>query len=216
MKRILSLLLLAAIAASSLLAVSCAQSGYENYTYKDGKIMSSDGKRSFVACPIGVQPYSVGSKCAEYNGSIDLFSVFDPDDSKLPVDEWMTTEYSGNMTVVYHRDDIELPDFADLDFSVCYICREEGSVISVAEIEDKALLDRLQELVANGEAGQNGFDAAIGQYSLKFRSDDFPALFFSLDLYIYEDAWYLCSAATNARADVTGLLDDYITLDAES
>ncbi len=215
MKRFLSVFTLTALIFCAVFSASCGNGGAANYNYKDGKIVSSDGKKTFLCAPMGFQPYHTGVKCATLNGKTDLYSLIGKDGKSVSVDEWMSEEYAGNMSSVYYRDSIDLPSFDKIVYSACDICEEDQRVVSFASIEDKAAIVDLIDRLANGTTSFNRLDDAKARYTLKFFSDDFPAIMFSADLFVYDDAIYLYAVSTGRYAEVTELLASYIE-EAES
>ena len=211
MKKLISAVIAAAIMLSTALFISCGkEGGSDNYTFKDGKLVSSDGNKAYFAAPMGFQPYNVGEKCGTRGDMFDLFAIIDPDGNAVSADEWMTEEYAGNASSVYYRDNIYLPSFNEIDYSVCYLCEEDENVVSFATIEDGDLIGALIEKAADGTPDLKRLDDAKERYTVKFHSDDFPAILFSVDLLIYDDAEYLYVISTKQYAEITGMLDEFI------
>ena len=216
MKRAVSLILLSAMILASCLFASCGKdAGFEEYTYRNGMIVSEDGEKEYVPAPMGFQPVGVGEKCAVRDGAFDLYALVDKDGVALPTEEWMTEEYSGNASSVYYRKGISLPDFAEIDYEVCYLCDEDVSVVSVATIDDAELIGDLISRIADGVNSPGRIDDPKDSYTLKFHSSEFPALYFSVDYLIWDDASFLYSIGTKKYAEVTGLLDGFLGTDAE-
>ena len=216
MKKPVSVLLLISLLLCSLLAVSCGgDDEFPEYTYADGKITSEDGK-SYTPAPMGFQPQNVGGKCAVRDKAFDLYQVLRLDGTAVSTEDWMTEEYAGNVTSVYYGEGVTLPDFDKINFSHCYVCEEDEIVNFVTDFDDKKLIDTMIDRVANGTESTGRLDESVSSYTLKFSSDEYPGIFFSIDYLIYDDAAYLYSICSKRYAEATGLLDRYIEQPAES
>ncbi len=202
---------------ASLLFVSCGDDGkeYTEYTYADGKITSEDGK-SYIPAPMGFQPCNVGNKCAVRDKYFDLYQLLGLDGKAISTDDWMTEEYAGNATSVYYRDTMTFPAYDEIPYSRCYICEEDEIVNFVVDFDDKELIGTLIDKIANGAESIGRLDDAKSSYTLKFFSEDYPGLFFSVDYLIYDDAAYLYSITNKKYAEATGILDGYIEQEAET
>ena len=151
----------------------------------------------------------MGEKCAVKDGAFDLYVMTDPEGTPVSSDEWMSGEYAGAATTVYYREGISLPSFEKIDYSKCFICKEDESVISFATIEDKELIGKLISGAASGKE-MTMLDEPAATYTLKFYSEEYPALFYSVDYLIFDHASYLFVRDGKTYADVTGLIDDLI------
>ncbi|MBR6917248.1 MAG: hypothetical protein IKN38_03605 [Clostridia bacterium] len=197
----------------ALFASSCGDDdGYENFKYEDGAIVSEETGHRFIAAPIGFQPCGMGEKCAVKDGAFDLYTMTDLDGKPVSVDEWMSGEYSGAATTVYYREGLEIPAFDRIDYSKCFICQEDENVVSFATIEDKTLIGKLVSAAALGEM-KTLIDEPSSVYTLKFYSEDYPMLLYSVDYLVYEGASYLFVRENKTYADVTGLIDRFIPSD---
>ena len=216
MKRLLSVFLLISLLTCSLLFASCGKDGDDlaEFTYSDGKITSEDG-RAYIPAPMGFQPCSVGEKCAVRDKYFDLYQILDLDGRAIPTDDWMTEEYAGNATSVYYREGIDLPDFTEISFSRCYVCEEDEIVNFVSDFDDKELISEIISKIADGSESIGRLDDSAASYTLKFLSEDYPGIFWSVDYLIYDDAAYLYSIGAKKYAEATGILDGYIELPAD-
>ncbi len=214
MKKIASLILLVSLLICSAALWSCedGSGSFTEYTYADGKITSAEGD-AYIPAPMGFQPCSVGDKCAVRDGVFDLYQVIDAGGNKVPTEEWMTEEYAGNATSVYYREGITLPAYYEIDYSVCYLCEEDVNVISLVTIKDREFIDSLIKTISGGSDKFNRLDDPVSSYTVKFHSDDFPALYYSIDYIVFEDCAYLYCIGTKQYAKVgTDLFDSYINL----
>ena len=195
--------------------ISCGSGGEESYpefTYADGKITSEDGA-SYTPAPMGFQPCNAGKKCAVRDKYFDLYQLLDLDGKAIPKEDWLTEEYAGNATSVYYGDGIELPDFTEIAFSRCYVCEEDETVSFVSDTDDRALIGSLIDRIANGKDSTGRLDDSKYTYTLKFYSEDYPGIFFSVDYIVYDDgAAYLYSICNKKWAEATGMLDGLIEL----
>ena len=212
MKKLLSAALLILTLAAILLQ-SCGEKSYDNYTYSDGKISSGD--KTYISAPMGFQPCGVGEKCAVRDGAFDLFTLLDLDGKAVPVDEWMTEGYAGAASSVYYREGLTLPAYTEIDYDAMYLCREDVNIISIATVTDGELIGKLIALMKNG-ASLVMLDEPVATYTLKFYSAEYPAIFFSLDYLVYEDASFIFNRGQKTYAEVTGLLDSFIDEAQES
>jgi len=209
MKKITAFLLFAALTLCMFFFTSCGDS-LEQYVYKDGKIVSEDSSKSYIAAPMGFQPCGVGQKCAVRDGAFDLYQVQDINGKNISVDEWMTEEYAGSATSVYYRDTLTLPSFSEIDYDVCYVCEEDTTVVSIATIEDKDIIGTLISRIANGDSSFPTLDEPTTVYKLKFYSAEYPSVFYSIDYLIFEDGAYLFNRGTRTYAEASSLIDGYI------
>ncbi|MBR6917407.1 MAG: hypothetical protein IKN38_04415 [Clostridia bacterium] len=211
MKKLLSAALTAVLLVSLLPLVSCSPS-YEGFTYKDGAIVSDDGEKIFHPTPIGFQPCGIGEKCAVFDEAIDLFSVLDLEGNPLDTGDWMTEEYAGSASVVYYRDGIVIPPVDEIDFNVCYVCNEGNTVISVATITDPEIIDTIIDTAVSGRSDALFIENEIAEYTIKFHSDAFPGLFYSVTYAVCKDGHYIVDAGNDTAAEIGDILEKYVSV----
>lgn len=200
MKKIVAVLTLLSVL---LMLTSC---GIVKYEYTDGGLIKKGSQDVFHALPIGFEPCGIGEKCGEF-GEFSLYRVLGLNGEEIS-DEWITEEYSGSATTVFYKGNI--PAFREIEFDVCYICEEDTGIVSVATIQDENEINKVISSLDNNEKALWPRNDISETYTLKFYSQDFPAVFYSLTYCVCESGNYIYDRAEQNCVNVGDLLSDYI------
>lgn len=202
MKKVLSVFLLIC----TVLLVSC---GSVKFEYTDGKLVNTKNGDTYNALPTGFEPCGVGDVYGEY-GAFALYRVQTLDSEEMSPDMWLTEEYAGNATVVYLSASEPILSFRDMSFDRCYVCVEDENVMSIATIEGKENTETVISALDSGNTALWPRLDLISSYSLKFHSDDFPAVFYSLVYCVCDSGNYLYDRASNTCVEVGDLLSEWV------
>lgn len=202
MKRIFALFLVIC----ALFLTSC---GVVKFEYTDGMLVNSKNGNTYNALPTGFEPCGVGDVYGRF-GAFSLYRVQTPDGEELPTETWLTEEYAGNATVVYLSSKEPVPSFRAMSFDKCYICIEDENVMSIGEIEDKEVLNTIISALDSENTALWPRVDLISTYSLKFHSNDLPAVFYSLVYCECDSGNYLYDRASNTCVEVGDLMSEWI------
>ena len=202
MKKVLSVILLIC----TLFLVSCGSAKFE---YTDGKLVNTKSGDTYNALPAGFEPCGVGEVYGEY-GAFALYKVQTPEGKEMAPDMWLTEEYAGGATVVYLSTSESVPSFRDMSFDRCYVCVEDENVMSIATIEGKENTDMIISTLDSENTALWPRLDLISSYSLKFHSEDCPAVFYSLVYCVCNSGNYLYDRASNTCVEVGDLLTEWV------
>ena len=180
MKRVISLILL-----FSLLYSLCActpAAGNEILTFDDNGILTDTHGNRYRSAPVGYEPQNQGALYGKIDDAIgaSLYQV-----GTLESNQWLTGAYSGATTLFFYNEDITLPTLWEMEPELCYLCAQETNVITVATIDEGAVIDavitRLQQAIASGESDSMWPRADVNEtYQLKFCAEQWPAFYYNL------------------------------------
>ena len=109
--------------------------------------------------------------------------------------EWLTDgEYN-----VYYANGVTLPSFDEMSFNRIVVCEEYDALISVKDITDASLVNKVIDGYKNAQETEYLGLKADAVYKLKFRSAIYPYIQYSLTYYEYTDG---CKVQVNVD-DIT-------------
>ncbi len=124
----------------------------------------------------------------------------------LPTEEYLVDEYG----YVICAEGKELPDLDGFEPTGALVCTNAEVAVSIGDIKDGATLSALVDLYINGKS-VTFENTAVDTLSIKFTSEKYPHLYFSLSVMIEEDeSVYLWNRDNGRYVNVGGLLDQYI------
>ena len=200
MKHSFKRLFAAALAAAALTASLAGCSKTVQLRYKDGVFTS--GKLSYVPASGTYEPTSQGDEYAYYkNGNITLYAIGKNDPTL-----WLTENYAGGATTVFHAPSITLPTLSELNAEKILVCSSDVTTVAVCEITDKALIDRLVQTFTEGEACEWPLVGATLDYELKFYSSAWPQIYMNLIYGEFEEGVFVYERATRRCVEIGDLL----------
>ncbi len=199
MKRLRNLLLLLLAA---LLLASCTSS-VVNLSYEDGKLVNKRLGLSYVPAPTNYQPKAVGEEYAVYKKSgMKLYAI-----SGLDPKEWLTEEYAGSATTVFHAEDITLPSLSEMGVTEIIVCSNKEITVGLTTISDQALIDALIDTFETGEQAYWPVVNAVRTYEMKFSSaEKYPHFYFNLIYGEFESGTFLYDRTTKKCVEIGDLL----------
>ncbi len=191
---------------STVILVSCASSTV-TLSYEDGKLVNKRLGLSYVPAPTNYQPKVVGEEYACYKKSdMTLYAI-----GGLDPKEWLTEEYAGSATTVFHAEDIALPLLSEMGVTEIIVCSNKEITVGVATISDHAVIDRLIDLFENGELAYWPVVNAVRTYEMKFSSaEKYPHLYFNLIYGEFESGTFIYDRNTKKCVEIGDLLDDIL------
>lgn len=194
------------IAFSALLLLSCSGE-LVNFKYEDGQMQNKRLHLSYTPAPTNYEPVSVGEAYGYYAKSdMTLYEI-----KGLDPHEWLTQAYAGSATTIFYASDITLPTLTELDPTKIYVCDGDSVTISVATIDDKAVIDKLIDLFENGEYAEWPLINAYKTYELKFYSEEnYPHIYYNLTYGEFEEGFFLYDRNTKRSVMIGDTLADYI------
>ena len=128
-------------------------------------------------------PVTMGDKCGSLevssNQSLALHEIPDMDPN-----EWLTTEEGD----VLYAEGVALPSLADMEPTAVYIYRNTAVLAKSTEILDA---DVVEHLVASCAEGETYTPTAVATYVVRFKSDKYPGILYSLYYVEAGDNFYL-------------------------
>ncbi len=159
-------------------------------------------------------PAVLGNKCGTLDGSqkfgMDLYTIENMDDQL-----WLAAEDG----TVFYADGIALPTLAEMEPIAVYIYTHTEVPSKHAEITDAKLVADLTAACAP-EKADTFPPAAVptAQYTVRFKSDKYPGLYYTLRYVVYENGYYLYDPTTKARYTIGREIYDalYTTPDTDT
>lgn len=203
MKKILLLIL-----AAAMLLSSCGKNKLPQMKYENGNLVAKSGA-VYHAAPTGYEPVSIGEPCAYFGDTDTTLYQIGTLDSSL----WMTEEYFGEATTIFYSDSITLPTLAEMDSDTLYVCQatDKGSV-SLLAIDDKDFISSaVNAAVSDGE--QHIWPPQNTQLNLdlKFYSKSYPAFYYNVSVACMPDGYYVYNRNSGKGCVYVGtVLDKYL------
>ena len=124
----------------------------------------------------------------------------------LPTSEYLVDEFG----YVICAEGKDLPDLSGFGARSALLCTNTEVAMSIAEITNQATISALVDIYMNAQ-GETFSNTAIDTLSIKFISNDYPHLYFSLSVLIEEDSSvYLWNRDNGRYVSVGTLLDEYL------
>lgn len=202
MKRAVTLFLVLTLFAFTL--ASCNTIEFE---YADGGLVKKGTNELYNALPIGFEPCGIGDGYGKF-GEFTLYRVVGLNGEEIS-DDWITEEYSGSATTVFYKG--EVPTAESIDFDVFYICEEDTNVVSVAAIDDKEVISEMFSSFETCNQALWPRTDISETYTVKFYSEDLPAVFYSMVYCVCESGNYLYDRANNICVNIGSLISTYVT-----
>lgn len=195
---IISLLLIFALLCC--LLSSC--SNLHKIEYDNGFYVDRSNGIKYISAPVSYEPVSVGEEYAKCGDTI-LHRVPNVD-PKL----WLTEEYDG-IGALYYAQGVNFPSIGNFNTTVIHLCTSEILTIGIGSIEDDDVIAKIVDAVDNGDDVVPG-EVSV-RYFLKFASDDYPWLYYSVVYFASSDGdHYIYDRSTKRTVSVGSLISDIL------
>ncbi len=202
MKKIIALTLLCI----SLFLSSCTWN-LVSLKYENGVLFSERAGVEYCSAPINYEPVSVGEEYAYYKDSdMILYEIVGLDPK-----EWLTQEYIGSATTIFHSTDITLPTLEEMKASKIHVCIEDELTFAVTTIDDQEVIDSLVDLFVNGTHEEWPLINSYVTYSLKFYSEEYPYIYYNLIYGDFPEGKFIYDRTTKRSVRIDDLLIEYIS-----
>jgi len=190
----------------ALLMLTGCSGSLVNLQYKDGQLINKRLGLAYNAAPTNYEPVAVGDEYGYY-GDMDmtLYEI-----SGLSPKKWLTQAYAGSATTIFYSDDQALPTLTEMAPEKIHVCENEGRTMSIATVDDKAVVDQLVALYMDGEAVEWPMVDSVADYELKFVSATYPNLYYNLNYYEYEEGIYIYDRNAKRCVEIGDLLDAWV------
>ena len=196
----------AALAALMLTGLSACSGGLVSLEYRDGRFVNDREGLSYVPASLAYGPTVQGEAYAYYkNGNITLYTVGDSD-ARL----WLTEEYGGGATTVFHAASITLPTLREFGAEKIIVCQSDTVTAGICEITDGDLIEKTISLYTEGEACEWPLTDSVRRYELKFCSPAWPQIYMNLIYGEFPDGKYLYERESGRCVEIGDLLAEYI------
>ena len=201
---------LGALTAAALLIGCTGCSDTVQLRYKDGVFTS--GRLSYVPASGTYEPTAQGDEYAYYkNGNITLYTI-----GKYDPTLWLTENYAGGATTVFHAPSITLPTLSELNAEKILVCTSDVTTVAVGEITDKELIDRLVQTFTEEDGSEWPLVGATLEYDLKFYSSAWPQIYMNLIYGEFEEGIFVYERATRRCVEIGDLLSGELHPDANA
>ena len=186
-----------------LLLCSCTN----NLKYDQTQNLYIDRKtgEGYVDAPLCYEAREIGDKYAKLRNdytTIDFFTMEGADPLL-----WITEE---GKTIFYNRDKVTLPDLVDMEINEIMLCVEGDTLYAVVDIVKS---DHISAVIAEWESGESIEYTATTpscHYSVKFASDKYPFMYYSLVYVEYSDGAYLYCRDTGRCVTAGEVISGYL------
>ena len=203
MKKFFAAMLSAALLLS--LLASC-KANLVTLTYEDGQLVNKRAGLAYTPAPLNYEPASVGEEYAYYKkADMTLYEIVGLDPR-----QWLTEEYAGTATTIFHASDITLPTLRGMEPDKFYICISSTRTVSLATVEDAEVIAALIDLYENGEETEYPLAGATATYELKFHSEAYPNLYYNLNLGVFPEGNFIYDRQSKRSVELGGLLAPWI------
>lgn len=177
--------LIAALLGGVILCASLLTGCAPNVKLKEsgGKCVTSAGDITYLHASTCYVPLSLGDKCGTLEVSSNL-SLSLHEIPNMDSDEWLATEEGD----VLYAEGVALPTLSDMEPTAIYVYRNTTVPSKSAEILDADIVNRLTEACAEGETYT---PSAVATYLVRFKSDRYPGILYSLYYVEAGDRFYL-------------------------
>lgn len=173
--------------------------------YEDGLFVNEKQGLSYVPAEITYEPTAMGDAYACYtSGGITLYAIGENDPTL-----WLTENYAGGATTVFHDDSITLPTLGELGAEKIIVCASENVTIGVLEITDEADIAAVTAAFENGEEAEWPLIGSTLRYDLKFYSSAWPQIYMNLIYGEFPEGNFLYERASGRCVEAGDLLDEY-------
>jgi hypothetical protein len=183
-----------------ILLTSC--SNVVRITYKDGLYIDAANDIKYRNASVSYEPVSIGDEYARF-GKTTLYTIPGTEPT-----EWLTEKYEG-IGSVFYADNVTLPSLPEFGTVKIHVCVSGLKTISIATIDDAAVISALIDALENGE--QTEAKNPTESYYLKAASDSYPFLYYNI-IYIKsaDGQCYLYDRGTKRCVAAGTLLDKYL------
>jgi len=190
---------------ASLLLSSCGGDGLVPLKYEDGLFVNGSRDLSYVPAEINYEPTEMGEAYAYYkHGNITLYAIGENDPAL-----WLTENYAGGATTVFHDDSITLPTLAELNAEKIIVCLSADVNVAIMDITEADTIRAVTDLFAGGEECDWPLVDGTLRYDLKFYSSAWPQIYMNLIYGEFPEGKFLYERASGRCVEVGDLLDGY-------
>lgn len=187
------------------LLVLCSCANTLNYDKTENIFTDKKTGVRYTDAPSCYESREVGDKYAAWKNdyaTVDFYTM-DGADPRL----WLTEE--GGI-VFYDVDHVTLPELSEMEISEVLICVEGDALYAVAEIKSAEHISALTALWETGESTEYTGMTPSGHYRIKFVSEKYPFLYFSLIYVEYSDGAYLYCRDTGRCIPAGDIIRGYL------
>ena len=186
-------------------ALLCSCSSYHSFIYKNGFFVDRATGIRYTDAPLCYEPVALGSQYALYEPDVPIYAVRDADPR-----EWLTEDYSG-IGGMYYAESVTPPTLTEFGATGVYICVSEVNTISIGEITEADDIAALVDLLENGEDVSVSFGSDALSYSLKYSSERYPFLYYSVSYIKTADGKkYIYNRGSKKTVSAGNLLEAYL------
>lgn len=159
----------------------------------------------YTDAPFCYESRETGDKYAVWKNKYDTvdFYTMDGADPQL----WLTEEGG---TVFYDVDHVTLPELSEMEISEVLVCVEGNTLYAVAEIKSAEHISELISLWDSGESIEYTGMTPSNHYRIKFVSEKYPFLYYSLIYVEYSDGAYLYCRDTGRCIPAGNIIRGYL------
>ena len=194
---------------ASLLLTSCGGDTLVALKYENGLFVNSSKKLAYVPAEINYEPTDMGVAYAYYkNADMTLYTIGENDPAL-----WLTENYAGGATTVFHADSITLPSLTELNAEKIIVCLSADVNVAIMDIIDANTIRAVTELFTTGEACEWPLVDSTLRYDLKFYSSNWPQIYMGLIYGEFAEGKFLYERASGRCVEIGDLLDTYLQPD---
>lgn len=195
---------LAAFAFSVLLTLSlvACKDDTRRFKHEAGKFTDESTGTVYIAAPEGYEATYKTDVYAKNTAGTVTFSTISKNDPKM----WLTDDdYT-----LYHAETVTLPTLQDLGASTIYVCvSTEKTTVCYIKIDKASVIENVIQAYTGGRSAELPSESTREAYDIRFYSDDYPMLYMTYSLKIYDSGYYIGDKETETFVNIGDCLKDY-------
>lgn len=174
---------------------------------EDGKLVNKSAGLVYKSLPTSFEPVETFEEYAEYKSgklSLTLYTIKDMDPQ-----QWLSEKYEG-IASVFCADDIEIPTLTTFEANKIILCTYDEITIGIEVFEDQEFISQVVDMFENGEETEWPLVDSKGVYQIKFASEKYLGLYYSLSYGIFPEGTFIYERGTKKCVYGEGIFDDVI------
>ncbi len=123
--------------------------------------------------------------------------------------KWLVRQLGDSLFELYYEKNVTLPEIDEFEASGLYLFVDSTIILSREEITDKAELENIVSVIAEGERADRPFE--INEtYSLRFISEKYGHIYFCFEYLLTDEGSYFFDHVSSSYIKANGVLDKYV------
>lgn len=186
------------------LLISCCscKDNIRRFKHEAGRFIDERSGTVYVAAPYGYEATYKTDEYAKNSAGTVTFSTIAKSDPQM----WL----AGDDYTLYYAEGVTLPTLDTLNCTNIYVCvSTEKTTVCYIDITDNSVIENVIKAYSAGRTATLPDEPTREAYDLRFYSNDYPMLYMTYSLKIYEGGYYIGDKETEAFVNIGDCLKDY-------